>query len=227
MTYVRGNTYEIINVTPGIVRNLLKTTYYLRIPRQESNNQQKQDRQGQTIPLLPGIDTTIFWKDFDVVSNTLKQLDRDNVVKIIQYPQHDTGSDVGVQKDSVTILTPISFLNFHGSVTVTDEGGSVAGVTFSADITQVEIPFSSADWVNDKLLVIPTGIPGPGQVGPHLLPVLGRQFVVNHFQTIDVNNRRPVDMADVINITTGFITVYKAPIVSPFSGVLVVSVALP
>jgi len=229
MTYVRGDTYEVINVTPGIVRNLLKTTYYLRIPRQEVNKGQKQGRDSQTIPLLPGVDTVIFWKDFDIVSNTLKQLDRDSIVKIIQYPKHnlDDSTSVGVQKDGTTIVPAVKFIDFHGDVLITDEGSSVAGVTINpTGVAWVEIPFAALDWVNNQIVIIPTGVPGLGQVGPHLLPVIGNQFVVNHFQTIDASHRRNIDMADIINITSGFITVFKAPAASPFSGVFVVSVSL-
>jgi hypothetical protein len=221
-------TYEVINVTPGIVRNLLKTTFYLRIPRQESDNKQKQDRDGQTIPLPPNTDVEIFWKDFDVVSGQLEDLQRQKVLLIIQYPMHAAGEIIAVQKDGVTVVSDVSTFDFHGfPVTVTDEGNNTAGIALSFSVLGTEVAFADSDWVNDQIMVIPTGAPAAGQVGPHLLPVVGRQFVINPFRNIDVSDRRPVDMSTYVDFTTGFITILKAPVVPAFSGVLVITVTLP
>lgn len=213
----------VTNVTPGVVRNLLKTTYYLRIPRQEADNRLLMDRQGQTVALKPNVDTILFWKDFDCVEQELNKLDRDNIVRIIKRPHHVNDDEpTGVQKDGVTVVDYVRFLNFHGAVSVTDEGSLIAGVHIQQQI--IEIPFATSDWLDNQLIVIPTGSPGAGEVGPHLLPVNGRQYVVNHFKTISADERRPVDMDTFINFNTGFVAVKKSPVIPDFDGLLVLSV---
>jgi hypothetical protein len=218
----------VINVTPGVVRNLLKTTYYLRVPRQESDNYLRMDRQGQVIPLFPNVNTEIFWKDFDVLETQLERLEREKVIKIVQRPQHaSTAGDVGVQEDNVVILDPVRYVNFHGNVTVVDEGGGVAGVTIgaiTAAAKQVEVAFFVADWVNHQIDVIPAGVPGAGQIGPHTLPVLGKEYVVSVYKTVGVNLRKPVGLDILVNIATGVVSLRKAPLAAAFDGVVTLSV---
>lgn len=217
----------VINVTPGVVRNLLRTNYYLRIPRQEPDNLLRMDRQGHVITLLPNIDTEIFWKDFDVLEPQLNKLDRAKVLKIVQRPKHAADEPVGVQLNGTTVLDPVRFINMHGNVTVIDEGGSVAGVTvgsITAASKQVEVPFFAADWVNNEIVVIPTGVPGLGQIGPHTLPVAGYEYVVTSFKDVGVNLRKPIGLNTLINFVTGYVTLNKSPIVTPFDGIVVLSV---
>jgi len=220
----------VINVTPGVVRNLLRTNYYLRVPRQDSDNFLRMDRQGQVITLLPNVDTEIFWKDFDVLEPQLNKLDRAKVLKIIQRPKHAADDEpVGVQLNGTTVVDFVRFINMHGNVSVTDEGGSVAGVTvgsITAAAQQVEVPFFAADWVNNEIVVIPTGVPGLGQIGPHTLPVVGYEYVVTSFKDVGVNLRKPVGLNTLINFATGYVTLSKAPIVTPFDGIVVLSVRI-
>lgn len=132
--YTKQGLYEVTPIVPGIVRNLLKTIYYLRIPRQDSDNRQKQSREGQTVPLPPGVDVQLDWRDFDVVSDLLKQLDRDGIVKIIQYPSQL--SQLSVEQDGVLVADPATLINFHGNVTVAQEGSGAVGVTVNNAVPQ-------------------------------------------------------------------------------------------
>jgi len=83
------------NVTPGIVRNLLKTPYYLRIPAQDGTNGLQRARPSQTIELPTNKNVILYWEDFDVIESLLKDLDQKNIIRIIQYPEHVTGGGGG------------------------------------------------------------------------------------------------------------------------------------
>jgi hypothetical protein len=66
-------------VSPGIVRNLLKQTFYLRVPAD-------QDRPARTYPIKSGEDLKLDAQYWYLVEDNLVQLDRDKVLKIIRYP---------------------------------------------------------------------------------------------------------------------------------------------
>jgi len=222
----------IIDVTSGIVRNLLKTTYYLRIPRKDKVGKTvplRHDRDGQTIPLPPNVDVELFWKDFDAIEEQLIALNRDNIVRIIKRPTHSSGvgtDNLDIEKDSVTVVSDALFLNFHGNVDVTNEGANRAGVTVRANNQGREVFFTAGDWNEHTLEIIPTGVPVIGQIGPHQLPVSGKQYDVAPFKILSVDDRRPIDLDTFVNISTGVISLKKAPAIPDFAGLVMLTMIL-
>jgi len=224
----------VINVTPGIVRNLLKTPFYLRVPHQDPTRGAKHDRRSETITLPPAVNVTIFWKEFEAVEEELNRLDRENIVRIIQRPAHASdGGIISVEHDLVTVVMPATYLNFIGPYfTVTDQGGGRAGVslsipTLTGTVVGNEIPFFVADWVSNEIDVIATGVPAAGQIGPHGLPLVGRQLVVSPFRENGGTGRREIGLNIFTDTATGLVRMRKAPIQDPFDGVVVITEVLP
>lgn len=82
--------------TTGIVRNLKKTTLYLRLPQTGPGaGDRKYERENVTIPLPPNEDVELFWEDFKSVEKELIELRRKKFISIIRWPRH-------LQKTSVT-----------------------------------------------------------------------------------------------------------------------------
>jgi hypothetical protein len=72
---------ELIN--PGVVRNLLKTPYYLRIPA----DPYRRDRIGKKIVIPATQDVEIDYRDWKLVEYDLITKDRLNILRIIKYPE--------------------------------------------------------------------------------------------------------------------------------------------
>lgn len=70
---------HVVLITPGIVRNIIKQNFYLRIPSER-------DRPGRVHNIFPNTDLTLDAQDWYLVENNLIQLDRDKILKIIQFP---------------------------------------------------------------------------------------------------------------------------------------------
>ena len=216
----------VIDVTPGIVRNLQKTNYYLRIPHQDPTVGVQHDRRSETITLPPSVNVTLFWKDFDAVEPELDRLDRANIVRIIRRPIHHQGGVI-VDQNNVVIVPSAQILNFTGNVSVTNFLGSQADINIPTVPTGTEIPFMATDWAGtNQLTIIPTGSPGLAQIGPHLLSQGTKQLVVSTFKDIGPSRRKDVGLG-IVTDGSGFISVYKAPIIPPFSGLVVLSYVVP
>lgn len=69
-------------ITPGIVRNLQKTTYYLRVLQ----DRKRADRSGKTVPIPPNQDIEIDYRDWVLIEDELIIRDNLKILKIIQYP---------------------------------------------------------------------------------------------------------------------------------------------
>jgi hypothetical protein len=74
-------TIELIH--PGVVRNLLKTPYYLRIPA----DPERRDRIGKKIVIPATQDVEIDYRDWKLVEFDLITKDRMNILRIIKYPE--------------------------------------------------------------------------------------------------------------------------------------------
>ena len=74
---------HIVVITPGLVRNLLKQTFYLRIPSDR-------DRPSRTHAILTSGSLEIDAQDWYLVEQNLLQLDRDHVLKIVRYPAYNS-----------------------------------------------------------------------------------------------------------------------------------------
>jgi len=69
-------------ITPGVVRNLQKTTYYLRVLQ----DRKRADRSGKTVPILPNQDVEIDYRDWILIEDELIIRDNLKILKIIKYP---------------------------------------------------------------------------------------------------------------------------------------------
>ncbi len=70
-------------ISNGIVRNLLKSVYYLRIPK----DSYRKDRVGKTIAIPSTEDVEIDYKDWKLIEFDLISKDRLKILKIIKYPE--------------------------------------------------------------------------------------------------------------------------------------------
>lgn len=80
-----------------------------------------------------------------------------------------------------------------------------------------EVNFLATDWLNNEIFVISHGVPVPGQVGPHRLPV-GNTYSIIIWQQMSASNVRQVGVSTYIDKTTGNIRLLKAAGVVPFAG---------
>jgi hypothetical protein len=99
-------------------------------------------------------------------------------------------------------------------------GGSTPSSGGNATIARV--PFTAKDWsagIVNQIVVIPSGIPSNGQVGPHGLVVASNYgiTVVN----IDVTPDEVID-CETHFTSTGFITLVKSQKARPFNGVIII-----
>lgn len=74
-------TIELIH--PGVVRNLLKTPYYLRVPADPI----RRDRIGKKIVIPSTEDVEIDYRDWKLVEYDLITKDKLNILRIIRYPE--------------------------------------------------------------------------------------------------------------------------------------------
>ena len=89
-------------ITHGIVRNLLKTTYYLRVPA----DPYRKDKLGRTIPIPPNEDVSLDYRDWKLVEYDLITKDWLKILKIIKYPAHSCSGNFTVI-NNYTELPPV------------------------------------------------------------------------------------------------------------------------
>ena len=89
----------------------------------------------------------------------------------------------------------------------------------------VEVVFTVADWLAgssvNEIVVIPSGTPGAGEVGPHTQPI-GRAYGMSVFKD-DLPLTIGVDIELKISLATGEITLIKAPLADPFDGRIIIT----
>ena len=139
------------NVTPGIVRNLLKTPYYLRIPAQDGTNGLQRARPSQTIELPTNKNVILYWEDFDVIESLLKDLDQKNIIRIIQYPEHVTGGGGGTGDTGPT--GPQGDVGPPNNL----KSGTVLPTSFSGSPLKATVTFATA-FENANYSILITGI---------------------------------------------------------------------
>lgn len=104
-----SHTLPIV-VTGGLIRNLLKQSFKLRIPG-DVGKDKKQDLAARTITLPPNTDVEIDYRDFRAVLPELIDLERRQVVKIIRYPEVESGV-IELEENYVKKLDKTSAINF-------------------------------------------------------------------------------------------------------------------
>jgi len=85
----------------------------------------------------------------------------------------------------------------------------------------VEVTFDAADWpagIRNSVVIPASGPLGAGEVGPHNLDVTGRAYAVSVFEDGGGAVTIGVDVEIEIDLTTGTITLHKAPLAPNFSG---------
>lgn len=80
-----------------------------------------------------------------------------------------------------------------------------------------EVLFDVGDWLNNQIFIIPQGVPGAGEVGPHRLPI-GGAYSVTVWQDLPGSNSRVVHVSTYVERTTGRIRLLKAGGAPDFSG---------
>ena len=78
---------NIVIIEPGIVKNLQRTTYYLRIPTETP----RKDRLGRTIAIPSQQDVELDYREWKLVEYDLITKDLAGILKIIKYPMAITG----------------------------------------------------------------------------------------------------------------------------------------
>lgn len=78
---------NIVIVEPGIVKNLQRTTYYLRIPTETP----RKDRLGRTLAIASNQAVELDYREWKLVEYDLITKDRAGILKIIKYPKALTG----------------------------------------------------------------------------------------------------------------------------------------
>jgi hypothetical protein len=80
-----------------------------------------------------------------------------------------------------------------------------------------EVLFDVGDWLGNQIFIIPQGVPGAGEVGPHRLPV-GGTYSVTVWQDLPGSNARVVNVSLYVDRSTGRIRLLKAGGAPEFSG---------
>jgi len=84
-----------------------------------------------------------------------------------------------------------------------------------------EVTFAAADWAAgtpNQVSIIATGIPGAGEVGPHLLPVTGKAYSVSVYQDGVGSLVLGVDVGLNMDLSTGEIILTKTGLAPAFDG---------
>jgi hypothetical protein len=85
----------------------------------------------------------------------------------------------------------------------------------------ISLTFTAANWSGDNLTVIPSGVPGPGQVGPHNIPT--GQIIHTKIQMKTGVLYEDVFIESDYDITTNTILLKKSSTVSAFDGSILLS----
>jgi hypothetical protein len=91
------------------------------------------------------------------------------------------------------------------------------------DPNEVCFEFDFTDWVNNKITIIATGVPGIGQIGPHNQTSTCMSIIT--YKKIDVpsiDSFKMVDVEIIIDSATKNIILRKSPLPSSFSGKVVI-----
>jgi hypothetical protein len=83
-----GHITTITVITTGIVRNLLKTPYYLRIPEESAVYKDRASRTGRTIKIPATEDVELDYRSWKLVEDDLIIKDNLKILKIIRYPAY-------------------------------------------------------------------------------------------------------------------------------------------
>lgn len=108
-----GHVTNIVVINTGIVRNLQKTPYYLRIPQDRQSVEiptargtGRTERTGRTIKIPPTEDIELDYKDWKLVENDLIVKDYLKVLKIIRYPYYSAPPSALIVINKYTDLPP-------------------------------------------------------------------------------------------------------------------------
>lgn len=101
-----GHTTNITVITTGIVRNLLKTPYYLRVPDEHSKNKDRSSRPGRTIKIPATEDIELDYRSWKLVENDLIIKDNLKILKIIRYPAYAAPSPALIVINNYIDLPP-------------------------------------------------------------------------------------------------------------------------
>jgi hypothetical protein len=86
-----------------------------------------------------------------------------------------------------------------------------------AEIQQAEITFTAQDWRGlNYLKIIPAGVKGNNEIGPHYLPK--RSYMVTVHKSMGSDVYKEVGVTTTVDKSTGIITFWKSSIVPAFSG---------
>lgn len=103
-------------VSTGVLRNLLKQAFKLRIPG-DVGSDKKQDLASRTITLPPNTDVELEYREFRAVLAEVLDLERRKVLKIIRYPEMQAGV-IELEENYVVKVDKTSSLNFVGNFKV-------------------------------------------------------------------------------------------------------------
>ena len=122
--------------TTGVVRNLKKTTLFLRIPKtRPTTGPEAYERINLTVPLPPNVDVEIYWEDFLEIQAELEALQLKKFIRIIRYPHH-LYEPLEVQVGNVQITPWTTVLDFEAAGTLnivgTDMGAGKASILISS-----------------------------------------------------------------------------------------------
>lgn len=87
-----------------------------------------------------------------------------------------------------------------------------------------EFPFAAADWddgIVNTIEIIQTGVPGPGQIGPHSLPI-GTAYNISVFEAGGAVVRAGVDTEVEIDLITGLVRLKIAGLATSFDGRVII-----
>jgi len=87
-----GHVTNITVITTGIVRNLLKTPYYLRIPEESIKYKDRASRTSRTIKIPATEDIELDYRSWKLVEHDLIVKDYLKILKIIRYPSYVASS---------------------------------------------------------------------------------------------------------------------------------------
>ena len=92
------------------------------------------------------------------------------------------------------------------------------------DLKKIDLGFIASDWRGLNFIeIIPSGLPGNNQIGPHELPA--GTYNVQVWMYIDNGIVKQTDLNIIINRVSGLITLYKEGKIKPFAGRVVIDYA--
>lgn len=101
-----GHVTNITVITTGIVRNLQKTPYYLRVPDEQAKTKDRSSRSGRTIKIPATEDIELDYRSWKLVENDLIIKDNLKILKIIRYPAYAAPSPALIVINNYYALPP-------------------------------------------------------------------------------------------------------------------------